>query len=761
MSAPNEMWPTAQGAAPASAPPAPAAAPASAVPEPGPQEPDRFELREAPAYHFPLSRREFLETLGGGILVLCVARDLSALPVGPDVGHVFGASPEAPPSDVAQWLHIGTDGTVTVFTGKVEIGQDARTSLAQAAADELRVPFESVRMVMGDTDLTPYDAGTFGSQSTPRMSPQLRRAAAAARAALLDLAAKRWGVAAAGLEAQNGRIVDPAGKRSLTYAELTAGQQLIATVTDDLATTPPAQWTVAGRSLPRPTARDIVTGRHVYPYDVKQPGMLWGKVLRPPAFGAKLTSLDTRAAEAIPGVVVVKDAPGDDGAAAQPTFVGVAAPDAPTAERALAEIRAEWARTPQPGATGIFDYLKANPAGGGPAGGEERGAAPHVTGDVAAARSAAARTLEGRYTTAYIAHTPLEPRAAVARWDEGKVTVWTGTQRPFGVRTELARAFSLPESRVRVIQPDMGAGYGGKHTGETAIEAARLAKAAGKPVKVSWTREEEFTWAYFRPAALIEIRSALDGAGKLTAWEYHNYNSGSAGLQTPYAVASQLVQYHPARSPLRQGSYRALAATANHFARETHMDELARLAGIDPLEFRLRNLEDERLKHVFQAAAEKFGWGRTPPAGHGYGIAGGTEKGSFVATCAEVALPIDGGAAAPRVVRLVTAFDCGPVVNPANLRNQIEGAAIMGIGGALFEAIDFADGRILNPRLSAYRVPRFRDVPALETILVDRKDVPPAGAGETPIVGIAPAIGNALFAITGKRLRSMPMLAES
>lgn len=742
MSAPNEKAARASG---------------FVVPEPG-QEPDRFELREGPAYHFPVSRREFLETLGGGILVLCVAHELSALPVGPDVGHVFGGSPDAPPSDVAQWLHIGPDGAVTVFTGKVEIGQDARTSLAQAAADELRVPFESVRLVMGDTDLVPWDAGTFGSQSTPRMSPQLRRAAAAARTALLDLASKRWGVDAAALQAENGRVVDPATKRSASYGELTAGQQLVATVADDQATTPPAQWTVAGRSLPRPTARDIVTGRHVYPYDVTQPGMLWGKVLRAPAFGAKLTSLDTRAAEAIPGVVVVKDAPGDDGAAPQPTFVGVAAPDAPTAARALAEIRAEWDRTPQPPAAGIFDYLKANPAGGGQTGGEERGAGPHVVGDVAAARAAAARTLEGRYTTAYIAHTPLEPRAAVARWDDGKVTVWTGTQRPFGVRTELARAFSIPESRVRVIQPDMGSGYGGKHTGETAIEAARLAKAAGKPVKVNWTREEEFTWAYFRPAALIEIRSALDSSGKVVGWEYHNYNSGSAGLQTPYDVPNQLVQYHPARTPLRQGSYRALAATANHFARETHMDELARLAGLDPLELRLRNLTDERLKHVFQAAAEKFRWGRTPPPLTGYGIAGGTEKGSFVATCAEVSVTAEREL---RVVRLVTAFDCGPVVNPANLRNQIEGAAIMGIGGALHEAIDFADGRILNPRLSAYRVPRFRDVPVLETILVERKDVPPAGAGETPIVGIAPAIGNALFAVTGKRLRSMPMLAEA
>src|SRR5690349_18962543 len=304
--------------------------------------------------------------------------------------------------------------------------------------------------------------------------------------------------------------------------------------------------------------------------------------------------------------------------------------------------------------------------------------------------------------------------------------------------------------------PDTGSAYGGKHTGECAVEAARLAKAAGKPVKLVWTREEEFTWAYFRPGGVIETRSGAKQDGTLVAWEFHNYNSGPSGIGTPYNIANQLIQFHPVDSPLRQGSYRGLAATANHFARESHMDELARAVKMDPLEFRLHNLKDERLRAVLEAAAEKFGWGKTKPAaGRGFGIAGGFEKGGYVATCAEVA--VDKPSGAVRIVRAVEAFECGAIVNPDHLRNQIEGSIAMGIGGALFEAIEFDNGRILNPRFSNYRVPRFGDMPKIEVVLVDRKDLPSAGAGETPIVGIAPAVANAIHDASGVRLRSMPL----
>lgn len=370
--------------------------------------------------------------------------------------------------------------------------------------------------------------------------------------------------------------------------------------------------------------------------------------------------------------------------------------------------------------------------------------------------SRAAHRLEQTYTVEYIAHAPLEPRAAVAEWAGEKLTVWTGTQRPFAVRDDLAEAFHLPHERVRVMVPDTGSAYGGKHTSDAALEAARLARAAGHPVKVVWTREEEFTWAYFRPAGVIEVKAGVANDGTLTAWEFHNYNSGASGIATPYAVPNQRIQFHPVHSPLRQGSYRGLAATANHFARESHMDALARAAQIDPLDFRLKNLTDQRLRAVFEAAAKSFGWPRAKAKpGQGYGIGGGVEKGGYVATCAEVA--IDHGSGEVRVARVVTAFECGAIVNPDGLRNQIDGSNIMALGGALFEAISFENGRITNPRFSSYRVPRFRDIPQIETVLIDRKDIPSAGAGETPLLGLAPAIANAIFDATGVRLTSMPL----
>ena len=326
------------------------------------------------------------------------------------------------------------------------------------------------------------------------------------------------------------------------------------------------------------------------------------------------------------------------------------------------------------------------------------------------------------------------------------------------MRGQLAEAFHIPEDHVRVLMPDTGSGYGGKHTGEAAIEAARLARAAKRPVKVVWTREEEFSWAYFRPAGVIDVSSGVRNDGTITAWEFHNYNSGSAGIRTYYEVPNQRIVFHAVRSPLRQGSYRALAATANHFARESHMDELAHAVKMDSLEFRLKNLKDERLRAVFEAAAKQFGWGKSKSAGQGFGMGGGYEKLGNIATFAEV--HVDRKSGDVKVVRVVSAFECGAIVNPDGLRNQIEGSNVQGLGGALFEAIEFADGKILNGRLSEYRVPRFSDVPVLETVLLDRKDIPSVGAGECPMIGLAPAIANAIFDATGVRLRALPLVPD-
>jgi isoquinoline 1-oxidoreductase len=706
-----------------------------------PVELERYELFDGLTYRFDLElqRRHFFKLLGGGLVLVFTLDALASQESPGQLGESGRRAPQggSTPKDIAGWLHIGEDGRVTVFTGKVEFGQNIRTSLSQVVAEELYIPVSSIQVVMGDTDLTPYDAGTFGSRTIPLMAPQLRRAAAAAREVLIDLAAERWTIGRASIRVRDGRVFDERTKKSIDFGRLTKGQKLLKVIPGDAPTTPVDQWKVAGRSIAKVDGRAFVTGKHRYTSDLKQPGMLVGRVVRPSSFNASLVSAETSEAAGIAGVTVVRDG----------SFIGVAAPDAWTAARAAGTIKAEWTAPAQQSSSGLFDYLR-----------QQAGTSQQINaqGSIAQGQAEADKKLNQTYTVAYIAHAPLEPRAAVAEWRDGKLTVWTGTQRPFGVRGELAEAFRIPIERVRVIVPDTGAGYGGKHTGDAAVEAARLSKAAGKAVKLVWTREEEFTWAYFRPAGVIDVSSGVREDGSITAWEFHNYNSGTAGIQTKYHLPNQKIVFHQAKSPLRQGSYRGLAATANHFARETHIDELARLLKMDPLELRFKNLKDERLKAVLASAAEAFGWGKwTSERDRGRGIAGGFEKGGYVATCAEVI--VDSRTGKTRLVRVVEAFECGAIVNPDQLKSQIEGSIVMGIGGALFEAVDFADGKVLNPRFSRYRVPRFSDVPAIETVLLDRKDLASAGAGETPIVGLAPAVANAIFDATGTRLRSLPL----
>ena len=478
---------------------------------------------------FDLDRRGFLRVLGGGLLV-CLAAPGSA------AAQESGRARESHelPRDLAAWLHIDKHGRVTVFTGKVEMGQNIRTSLSQQVAEELRVSVDAIGMVMGDTDLCPWDAGTFGSRTTPTMGPQLRAVAAVAREALIDLAATRWKTSRSSLVAENGKVVNPAKKQSISYAELTRGENLVKTLPADVASaavSPASKWTVAGIVAPKVDGRDFVTGAHKYPSDMTRPGMLHGKILRPVAFEATLVSLDSTKAEAMPGVKVVRDG----------EFVGVVAPDLFTAEQALAALASgsKWKETPgQPSNQNIFEYLKKNADAG-----SDR-SEPKITGSVEQGMASADVKLSQTYTVEYIAHAPLEPRAAVAEWTGGKLTVWTGSQRPFAVREELATAFRIPNENVRVLIPDTGSAYGGKHTGDAAVEAARLSKAAGKPVKVVWTREEEFTWAYLRPAGVIEVRGGARKDGTLVAWEFHNYNSGPAGIATPYDVANQKIQFH-------------------------------------------------------------------------------------------------------------------------------------------------------------------------------------------------------------------------
>ena len=533
----------------------------------------------------------------------------------------------------------------------------------------------------------------------------------------------------------------------MTYADLAKAGEIVATfdqvIRTDVALTDVRDWKVLGQSVARANDRDRVTGAHRFPSDIRRPGMLYGRVLRPPAYGATLQSIDLSAPKAMDEVVVVRER----------AFVAFAAPTSHRAAQALeaAARTASWkASAPPVSHETVFEHLREHA--------DPERARTDEKGSVEKAVEAADRVLKEEYRVAYVQHAPMEPRAAVAEWDEDRLTVWAGCDGPFRARQSLAEGLGVPEERVRVIIPDMGGGFGGKHTADAALEAARLARAAGKPVSVQWTREEEFTWAYCRPAALIECRGGLSAEGALVAWDFVSINPGGAALETPYALPNVRVASVGSDSPLPQGSYRCLGATANNFARESFMDELAAAAGADPLEFRLAHLENARLRAVLEKAAREFGWSarrkQTTP-GRGVGLACGTEKSSVVAACVEVTADQEKGTL--EVAEVCEAFECGPILNPANLLSQVQGCIVMGLGGALTEELEFEKGRILNPRFSGYRVPRFRDVPRIDVHLVENREIPPAGGGETPIIAVAPAIGNAVFAATGARLRSMPL----
>lgn len=700
-------------------------------------EPDRLELFAPPSYRFDVARRDFFRIVGTGLVVACVTR-------GGEAQESGRSRREEPPGDLTAWLHIADDGAVTAYTGKTEVGQNIRTSLTQAICEELRLAPAAVALVMADTRRVPFDMGTFGSRTTPDMNLRLRRAAATARRALVARAAERLSVAASDLTVADGAVRhDPTGRR-IGIGDLVKGSRLLETV-EDGPLRPATAWDVQGTPLKKIGGIEFVTGKHEFASDVVRPGLLYGAVLRPPAPSATLAGAETTAAEAMRGVRIVRDG----------SFLGVIAPTRRIAAQAIAAIRPQWSQPLEPSSSDVAGYFRRHREPQAPG---RSTVAPHVIGSAADALRTADVVTTGTYEIAYIAHAPMEPRAAVAEWQDDSLTVWTATQRPFGVRDELCEAFRLAPARVRVIVPDAGSAYGGKHTGEAAVEAARLARAAGRPVRVVWSREEEFAHAYSRPGGVIDVRSGAMKNGLVTAWEYDSYNAGPAAIRTIYTFAHQRIEMHPTRSPLRVGSYRGLAATANHFVRETHLDEVAAAIGVDPVELRLRNLAEPRQRAVLEAASQRAGWpSRTKARGEGLGIACGFEKGSYVAAAAEVGV-VPAGVVHLR--RLVVAYECGAIVNPNGLKNQVEGAVIQGIGGALFERLVFENARVSNGRFESYRVPRFADIPPIEIVLLDRRDLPSAGAGETPIVAVAPAIGNAIFAASGVRLRSLPLVPD-
>jgi nicotinate dehydrogenase subunit B len=686
-------------------------------------------------------RRSFLQLMGGGIFIFFRPWDaLKLLSVPAEQARSL-------PKDYNAFLQIAEDGTVTCFTGKIEMGQGIITSLAQEMAEELNVPFEKVRMVMGDTDLCPYDQGTWGSMSTRSFGPRMRAAAAEARGVLVDMASVQMGVPAAQLEVRDGVITDtknPGNK--VTYGQLAKGKKIEKFLDDKPAPEDFSKFTYVGKSLKRSDAYLKVTGRAKYCGDFKIPGMVYARILRPPSHGAKLLSADVSGAEKVEGVTVIRDS----------DFIAVISEDHDRADEAIVKIKADYS----------FDEMKVNdktlPEFMLKA--DSRMNVARTTGDIEAGRQLCEKVFESEYHDPYLAHASIEPHTALAQLENGKMTVYAATQAPFGLQDGIVRELGFIRENVRVITPFVGGGFGGKGEFQQGIEAARLAKLTGKPVMLAWTRDEEFFYDTFHPAGVVKINSGIDNTGKIQMWDYHVYFSGTRGSETIYDVPNAKTTSYSEKNtspvhPFGTGAWRAPNNNTNTFARESQIDIMASAAGIDQLEFRLKNLKDEKMIACLKAVAEKFGYvACKSPGGRGIGVACGTDAGTWVAFIAEVKVDIATGKV--KVLRIACAQDMGLCVNPEGALMQMEGCMTMGLGYTLTEEIHFEGGNIFNRGFDSYDIPKFSWLPKLDCVILDRKDKAPQGGGEPAIIGIGAAVGNAIFDATGARLYTMPFTPE-
>ncbi len=685
-----------------------------------------------------LSRRDVLALAGSGLFVFLPADAGAQEPSRSPARQGY-------PSDFNAYLKVGGDGRITCFVGKVELGQGSKTALAQLLADELDVALDSVDMIMGDTDVCPWDMGTFGSLSIRQFGPVLRRAGAEARAVLLEMAAVQLQAPVERLRVASGVITDPAQGKWTTYSQLVQGKRIERHV-DKAEVKPVRAFNVVGKSPRRKDALEKVTGGAKYAGDILLPGMLHARLLRPPAHGASLRQVDTGAAEKVDGIRVVKD--GD--------FVAILHERPDTAAKALDLVKAQFER-PRPGVTNetIFEHLlKSAPP---PQLVNESGSLPE-------GEKLAASVVEETYINSYVAHAAIETHSATATIEGGKAIVWAGTQTPFSVKQQVAQALGFSPESVRVITPFVGGGFGGKSASRQAVEAARLAKITGKPVQVVWDRAEEFFYDTFRPAAVVKIRSGLTAAGRVPFWDFKVYCAGDREARQFYDIPHQRTLSaggwgggNPAGlHPFAVGPWRAPSVNTNTFARESHIDILANKAGADPVEFRLAHLSDKRLRRVLETAARRFGWERArTPSGRGVGVACALYLGTCVATFAEV--EVDKSTGRVHVKRVVCAQDQGVVVNPDGSRQQIEGSITMGLGYALAEEVRFKDGEVLDRNFDSYEIPRFSWVPKIEPVLIDNPDVPAQGCGEPPIVTMGAVLANAIFDATGARVKQLPM----
>jgi nicotinate dehydrogenase subunit B len=738
-----------------------------------------------------ITRRQFLQ----GTSALLISFNIF-----PPAGKVFAQFAKLPsgdidPTSLDSWLAITPDGLVTFYTSKVELGTGTITALAQIVAEELDVPFANIKMVQGDTSTSIEQGSTVGSRTIERAGPQIRQAAAAARQELLKLAAARLNAPVEKLSVVNGvvSVAGDAGKK-VSYGQLIGGKKFNTKISAsgtgwDMKVAPevkakdPKHYKIVGQSVKRVELPAKVTGEHDYIHDVRIPGMLHGRVVRPPVINTEPVSIDQDSIKGIPGIVMI---------AREGKFVGVVAKTEWAAIKAAQALKVTWSKPTSKVPANpeeLFNYLKTTkPA---------RTTKPVDKGNAATALSQAKKTYQATFRWPFQMHGMIGPSCAIADVKGDKATIWSGPQGPFRTRSTVARLLQIPEQNVRIIYHEASGSYGRMSTDDGAEDAALLSRAVAAPVRVQWSRRDEHGWEPKGPAQLDEAKAAVDANGKLSAWDFVDYgqpwtasgatpllaslqvgftptnpggNNGTQSSGEIYAVANQrivcnLINWHfPEPIPLRTSNLRAPGDIARCFASESLIDEIAADLRVDPVEFRLRNLAgNKRAIECLQAAADKAEWQKRPAPAHatsgniakGRGIAVTQRARTFVATVAEVEVNKTTGQVA--VKRIVCSHDCGLMINPDGVKNQVEGNVIQGVSRALFEEVTFdSNGAVTSLDWATYPILRFPDLPELEVVLINRPEVAPLGAGEGATIPPAAAIANAIFDAVGVRLREGP-----
>ena len=683
-----------------------------------------------------LDRRDFLKKLGGGIIVVFCLGKLSLL-------EGWGQNKSDDALNFNAYIRVKEDGRINCYTGKIEMGQGIITSLAQVVADELEVPINMVDMVMGDTELCPYDAGTWGSLTTRFADPVLRAAAAEAREILVGLAAIKLGISEANLKLKNGLIYEaenPSNKT--TYAQLTKGKKIVKNLETKPAIKKSSEFKLIGKPIISTDAIAKVTGTAQYSGDVKLSGMVYATVVRPKIVGSKKVAVDASQLDNFFGVELINV--GD--------LVAVVHLDPEVSSKAARKVKVSWDAPEQKmDNETIFNYLEDNISNNDIF--EEEGS-------LEVGKINSKTILKAQYQDGYKAHAPMETHTATCYFEDDKLTIWTSTQTPFGTQDQLAKALEIPKENVHVKQIFLGGGFGGKIYNQQAIEAALIAKSCKKPVQLVWSRKEEFMYDKFRPAAVINVTSGVDENGKLNLWEFDIYCAGTRGTKLFYDVENNKTRMFNERDihPFGTGAWRAPGNNSTTFARESHIDVTAFETGIDPLEFRLKNLKSENMIAALKLGAEEFGWNRTKKEGHGFGIALGEDAGTSVVMIAEVHVDKKTGVVTP--IKLVCSQDMGQVVNPHGATVQTEGGITMGLGYALYEDIEFNGGLVKSRNFSNYTITKFSNTPKIECLFMNKMDSKPQGGGEPAIICVGGAIANAVFDACGARVTRMPLTPE-